>query len=144
MSHDPSKIIMGVNRSTFKIVDNMPGQVKAGLIARSNAGVLSAVAGTPKGVSFGEFLADKTRTNICRAGLEVPAILATGFTPVEGDQVYYNPATGELCASSVEDAVGLNAIYSDRKGGPVVLEGLKEDNTTPNERVALIDFVGGL
>lgn len=141
--HDKSKILMGVNRSTFKIVDNMPGVVKAGLIARSNAGTLSATAGVPKGVSFGEFLADKTRTNICRAGLEVPVILTSGFTPVQGAQVHYDPATGMAVAAG-ENMVGLNAVYSDRKGDPVVLAGIKEDGSTPDERVALIDFVGGL
>lgn len=137
--HNASKVVLGANQSTFKIVDNKPGEVEAGLICRAKSdGTVSKLAadGAPLGISFGKNLGGAKHTHICRAGLAVPVQLTADFTPVVGEQVHISDTTGKAIAAGA-GATGMNATYAS-----AVKTGIKEDGTeTP---VALIDFVGGL
>lgn len=139
MGHDSSKVLMGSNRSSFKVVDNKVGTIAAGLIVRQKSdGTISIAAadGSALGISFGKDLGEAGRTNIVRAGLAVPVLLTDAFTPILGAQVHISDTTGKAIASGV-GATGMNAVYAS-----AVLTGVLEDGTTAN--VALIDFQGGL
>ena len=139
MGHDASKVVLGTSRSSFKIVYNKAGTIEAGLAVRLKSdGALSVAKadGELQGISFGKHLSDIGRTNICRAGLQVPVLLTSGFTPTLGAQVHLNDTTGAADASGT-GKTGVNAVYASG-----VLSGIKEDGTTAN--VALIDFQGGL
>lgn len=138
MAHDASKVVLGSNRSSFRVVDNKVGAVEAGLAVRlKNDDTISTAKtdGSLMGVSFGKDLSDAGRTNICREGLLVPLLLTAAFTPVIGAQVAIDDVTGMGKATGA-GVTAVNAIY--RSG---VLTGVKEDGTTAN--VALIDFQGG-
>lgn len=139
MGHDASKVLLGSSRSSFRVVDNKVGSIAAGLAVRqkSDGTISTALAdGSLLGISFGKDLSNAGRTNICRAGLQVPVLLASAFTPTLGDQVHIDDTTGEAAASGT-GKTGVNAVYAS-----AVLTGVKEDGTTAN--VALIDFQGGL
>lgn len=139
MAHDSSKVLLGVNRSSFRIVDNKPGTVAAGLAVRQKSdGTLSNAKadGELLGISFGKNLGSHPSTHICRAGLQVPLLLTAGFTPTLGAQVAIDDVTGMAKAAGT-GVTGVNAVYSS-----AVLTGIKEDGTEAN--VALIDFQGGL
>lgn len=139
MGHNAAKVLLGAIRSSFKIVDNKVGTIEAGKIARQKSdGTISIASadGLPLGISIGKDLSDAGRMNICRAGLQVPVLLTSAFTPTLGAQVFISDTTGLAIASGV-GATGMNAVYSSG-----VLTGVKEDGTTAN--VALIDFQGGL
>lgn len=137
--HNASKVVLGGTQSTFKVVDNVAGEIEAGLIVRQKAdksGSILAADGAPLGISAGKNLGGAKRTHVVRAGLAVPVQLTAEFTPVVGAQVHISDTTGKAIAAGV-GATGMNAVYKS-----AVLTGIKEDNTeTP---VALIDFVGGL
>lgn len=139
MAHDATKVLMGMNRSSFRHVDNRKGSIPAGTVVRlkSDGTISTAKAdGEILGVSFGKELSDIGRTNICRSGLEVPILLTSGFTPVIGTQVAIDDATG-LAKATGTGVTGVNAVYKS-----AVLTGVLEDGTTAN--VALIDMPGGL
>lgn len=139
MAHDASKVVLGASRSSFKIVDNKKGTIDAGLAVRLKSDGTISVAkadGQLQGISFGKHLSNIAVTNICRAGLQVPVLLTSGFTPTLGAQVHINDTTGAADASGA-GKTGVNATYASG-----VLTGIKEDGTTAN--VALIDFQGGL
>ena len=139
MAHDATKVLMGCNRSSFKVVDNKAGTIAAGLIVRQKSdGTISIAAadGLPLGISFGKHLSNIGYTNICRAGLLVPVQLTAAFTPTLGAQVHISDTTGKAIASGA-GATGMNAVYSSG-----VLTGVLDDGTTVS--VALIDFQGGL
>lgn len=137
--HNASKVVLGGTQSTFKVVDNVAGEIEAGLIVRQKAdksGSILAADGAPLGISAGKNLGGAKSTHVVRAGLAVPVQLTGGFTPVVGAQVHISDTTGKAIEAGA-GATGMNAVYKS-----AVLTGIKEDNTeTP---VALIDFVGGL
>jgi hypothetical protein len=139
MGHDSTKVLLGAVVSSFKVVTNAIGAIAAGTIVRQKSdGTISIAAadGQAIGISLGKDLSDANRTAICRAGLKVPVLLTSAFTPTLGAQVHISDTTG-LAIASGAGATGMNAIYASG-----VLTGVKEDGTTAN--VALIDFEGGL
>lgn len=138
--HNASKVVLGGTQSTFKVVDNVPGDVEAGLIVRQKAdgsGSILAADGAPLGISVGRNLGGAPSTHVCRAGLKVPVQLTAAFTPVVGAQVHISDTTGKAAAAGA-GATGMNAVYKS-----AVLSGIKETDGTETP-VALIDFVGGL
>lgn len=137
--HNASKVVLGGTQSTFKIGTPIAGEIEAGLIVRKKSdgsGSILAADGAPVGISLGKNLGGAKATTVCRAGIDVPVQLTTGFTPVKGAQVHISDTTGKAVEAGA-GATGMNAYYES-----AVLTGIKEDNTeTP---VALISFVGGL
>lgn len=142
MGHNASKVLMGMTQSSFRIVDNKKGTREAGLAVRlTSAGALSVTKadGELLGVSVGKDLSEAGRTNICRAGLGVPVLLTSGFTPTVGAQVHIDDATGKAAASGT-GKTGVNAVYASGK-----LTAIKEDGTEDStDGCALIDMAGGL
>lgn len=139
MTHDPSKVLLGATKKSFKVVDNKLGVIEAGLIVRQKSdGTISieAADGSPLGISLGPDLGSAGHTSIVRSGLAVPVILTDAFVPVLGTQVNISDTTG-LAIASGAGATGMNAVYAS-----AVLDGVKPDGTIA--RVALIDFQGGL
>jgi len=139
MGHDATKVLLGATQSTMKVVTNAAGSIPAGKIVRQKSdGTISLAAadGSPLGISIGKELSDISRTAICRAGLAVPVLLTSAFTPTLGAQVNISDTTGIAIASGA-GATAVNAVYASG-----VLTGVLEDGTTAN--VALIDFPGGL
>lgn len=134
--HDPTKVLLGATRSSFKTVDNELGVVEAGLaVVQESAAIGTTLAsGSLKGVSLGKSMSDTSRTAICRRGTGVPIQLHTAFTPVLGGQVLLHATNGKAVESA---GTGVNAIYASGK-----LSGVKEDGTSCD--VAYIDFAGGL
>lgn len=141
MGHDATKLVMGGNRKSFKVVDNIKGDHEAGLLVRRTTAGLGSQAksdGEAMGISFGKDLGGAGHSSICRAGLEVPILLTASFTPVKGTQVHISDTTGKAIASGA-GATGVNAVYAS---GP--LTAVKEDGTEVANGAALIDYVGGL
>jgi hypothetical protein len=141
MSHNASKVVMGVPRKSFKVVDNQVGTQLAGVALRAKSdGTLSVTLadGELLGISVGKDLSDAGRTSICRAGLAVPIRLTAAFTPVYGKQVHVSDTTG-LAVASGAGATGTNATYAS---GP--LTAILEDGTEVAAGAALVDMQGGL
>ena len=144
MGHDASKVAMGANLSSFKVVDNKVGAIEAGLVVRQKSdGTISLAKadGAILGVSFGKDLSDAGRTNICRSGLLVPLLVTAAFTPVLGAQVNVSDTTGRAGTAGA-GFTAVNAVYAS-----AVKDALKEDGTTVLAAAGgavLIDFVGGL
>lgn len=141
MAHDASKVLMGVGKSSFQVIDNKVGALEAGTVARAKSdGTISNAAadGPMMGVSYGKDLSDAGRTAICRAGLKVPLRVSAGFTPVLGAQVHISDTTG-MAAASGAGATGTNAIYASAR-----LTAIKEDGTEVANGAVLIDMQGGL
>lgn len=134
--HNASKVLLGATRSNYKVVDNMAGNIAAGLAVHLKSdGTLSIAAadGSKIGISLGGSLSNTSRTAICRKGTGVPVLLTSAFTPTIGAQVSFNDTTGKAASSGT----AVNATYASG-----VLTGILEDGTEAN--VALIDFPGGL
>lgn len=138
-NHDPNVILMGSTHSNHKQVDDMAGEVEAGVAVRKKSdGSLSTAKadGQLLGISLGRSLSRNNRSAICRKGLLVPLKLASGFEPVVGETVYIDDTTG-LGTASGASATAVNAIYRSVKKTGKGEDGLDKD-------VALIDFPGGL
>lgn len=137
MSHDASKVLLGNVPSSVKEIDNMAGDIAAGLVVRLKSdNTISIDTGAYLGISVGKSLSDHSRTSICRKGLKVPVLLTDAFTPTIGAQVHISDTTGKAVASG-GGATAVNAVYASG-----VLTGITEAGGTAN--VALIDFAGGL
>lgn len=142
MGHDPSKVLMGATQSSMRVVTPRKGTVEAGLgvyLKSDNTLSVAAADGGLLGISLGKDLSNAGFTSIVDAGLEVPVLLTSGFTPTIGEQVYLHPTTGAACEDSVQDAVAVNAIYVS---GPKTA--VKEDGTEVAAGAALIKMQGGL
>lgn len=140
MGHDPTKVLMGTTQSSYKVVDNMKGEIPAGLAVRlkSDGTISKAKAdGELQGISLGKDLSNIGRTSICRKGIRVPVILKTGFNPAIGAQVEIDDAEGYATGDGTK--TGVNAVYVT---GRLAGGGVAEDGTTVG--VALIDMAGGL
>lgn len=141
MGQDATKILMGTTTSNVKEVSNHVGSLAAGLIVRLKSDDTISIAkadGGVLGVSLGRDLSNIGYSAICRKGLGVPVLLASGFTtPVKGGQVAISDTTGQAKAYTGTGDTYMNAYYVSG-----VLTGLNEDGTTAN--VALIDMPGGL
>ncbi len=141
MAHDATKVLMGTTQSSDRTVDNMSGDIAAGLIVRQKSdGTISILAadGLPLGISLGKSLSDTSRTAICRRGLRVPITLTAAFTPTLGTQVNISDTTGKAIAAGA-GATAMNAVYAS-----AALTSLNEDGTSTATNVALIDMPGGL
>lgn len=140
--HDASKVVLGGTKSSYRVVDNKPGTIAAGLIVRKKSGTTDEISvlkadGDAIGVSIGRDLSGVGRTHIVRAGLEVPIQLTAAFTPTVGTQVHISDTTGKAAASGA-GATAINATYA--KAG---LMGIVEADGTEID-VALIDMPGGV
>lgn len=140
MGHDPTKVVLGGVKKSYKEVTNYSGEVAAGLVTHlASDGTVSedSADGSPIGVSVGKSLSDIPRTAVCREGLGVPLKLEGSYEPAIGAQVFYHDTTGEAVAFNDGDAVGTNAVY---------VSGAMTGITEAGEEVsvALIDFPGGL
>lgn len=136
MAHDATKVVLGGTVSSIKDVRSAKGVVAAGMICSKKAdGTLESPATTGKlcGVSLGKDLSNAGFSSYCERGNGVPVLLKAAFTPTQGGDVWYEPATG-LCAASSGSAVQLNAVYASG-----LLTGIKEDGTTTTQ-AATIDF----
>jgi len=139
MGHDPTRVVLGGTKKSFKLADNKLGAIEAGLIVRLKSDDTISIAsadGLPLGISLGPDLGNAGHTSICRAGLGVPVLLTAAFTPVIGAQVHISNTTG-LAIATGAGATGMNAVYVSG-----ILSGVKPDGTVAN--VALIDIQGGL
>jgi hypothetical protein len=139
--HSASTIYMGSTRSKVKDVDNVagdPATFKAGLcVHQKSDGTISLAAadGSKLGISLGRSLSSTKRTAICRKGLEVPILLANGFTPTVGAQVQISTTTGK----AVSSGTAVNAYYVTS-----TLTAYDEDGNAEADGAALISFPGGL
>ena len=139
MAHDATKVVLGATQSTMKHVDCKSGSIPAGKIVRQKSdGTLSLAKadGEALGISLGADLSNTSYTAICRAGLRVPILLTSGFTPTLGAQVAIDDVTG-IAKAAGAGVTAVNAVFASS-----TLTGILEDGTTAN--CALIDFVGGL
>ena len=138
--HDPTVVQLGTTQSTFKQVDNIPGDpatLKAGMVVFQKSDgtfTLTLADGSPAGISLGKSLSATKRTPIVRRGLKVPVLLQSGFTtPTIGGAVSIHATSGKADSSGT----AVNAIYASGK-----LTGIDEDGNEVD--VALIDLPGGL
>ena len=141
MGHDASKVLMGTTKKSFKVVDNMVGNIEAGLIVRKKSDdtiSIAAADGLPIGISLGKDLGGAGRTSFVASGRGVPVLLTAAFNPVKGTQVHISDTTGKAIASGA-GATGMNAVYASN-----ALTAIKEDGTEVAAGAALIDMVGGL
>ncbi len=141
MSHDATKQIMGSTRSSFKVVDNVPGTIDAGLVVHAKSDGTYTVAsadGAAVGVSLGKSLSDSPRTAVCREGLGVPIQVGSG-TPVVGAQVAVSNTTGKTVNYTGSGDEYVNAVYVTAK---LTNGGVTEAGTLVD--IAIIDFPGGL
>lgn len=139
-NHDANVVLMGATQSNHKQVDDMAGEVEAGVaVRRKSDGTLSTLKadGELLGISLGSSLSKNKRSAICRRGDAVPLKLTAAFEPVVGEVVHIHDATGLACDSAEVASTAVNAIY--RTGKKV---GKGEDGL--NKDVALVDFPGGL
>jgi hypothetical protein len=137
MAHS-SKVYLGTTKSSYKEIDNRSGVVAAGLAVylHSNDSIdTTAASGALLGISIGRSLSDTSRTAICRKGLQVPILLANGFTPTIGTQVQISTTTGK----AVSSGTAVNAVYKSAN-----LDCVDEDGAAVSDDCALIDFQGGL
>jgi hypothetical protein len=133
---------MGTTRSSFKVVDNVPGTHEAGLfITRDDDGTydVTTSTGSRVGVSLGASLSGHDRFALCREGLNVPVQVGSG-TPVVGAQVAVSNTTGKTVDYTGSGDSYVNAVYVTAK---ITNGGIKEDGTTLVD-IAFIDFQGGL
>jgi hypothetical protein len=141
MGHNASVVQMGNVGSNIKEIDNRagdPATFKAGLCVHLKSDdtlSLAAADGSKLGISVGRSLSDTKRTAIARKGLEVPILLANGFTPTIGAQVQISTTTGKAVASGT----AVNAYYVSS-----TLTAYDEDGAAEADGAALIDFPGGL
>ncbi len=141
MGHSASTVQMGTTRSKIKEVVNQagdPATFLAGLcVHQKSDGTLSlAVAdGSKIGISLGRDLSNTKRTAICTKGVEVPVLLANGFTPTVGAQVQISTTTGKAVASGT----AVNAYYATS-----TLTAYDEAGSAIADGAALINFPGGL
>ncbi len=141
------KILLGDVPHSGKEITNHSGVIDAGLVVRlkSDDTITTAKSdGAILGVSVGRDLSNTARTAICRKGLRVPVLLASGFTtPVIGAQVAINDTTGEARAYTGTGDSYVNAVYSSG-----LVSAIKEDIAMNGIIVlhdcAFIDFPGGL
>lgn len=142
MSHDPSKALMGAAHYKGTVIQ-YDGNIEAGLVVRLKSDKTLSVLpadGEIIGLSMGKDLSNSTkRTEVCTKSEQAPILLTAAFTPVIGAQVFAHPTTGAACASSVTDAVALNATYETG-----ALTAVKEDGTEVAAGAAYIKFGGGL
>lgn len=139
MGQDSTKVLLGTTRSSFKVVDNKPGTLEAGVVAcaKSDGTYTTAAAdGADVGVSLGKSLSDTDRFALVREGTEVPILKGSG-TPVVGEQVAVSDTTGKTVDFTGSGDRKINAYYTE-----VGLTGIKEDGTEAD--VSIIDFPGGL
>jgi hypothetical protein len=143
MAHDASKVLLGTTRSSSKqgseVFASDPATFVAGLaVRRTNAGALSVAlaAGNWVGVSLGKSLSDNAKTEVLKAGEQVPLLLTAAFTPTIGAAVYISDVTGKGIASG-DDTTVSNAVY---------VSGLMSGINEAGESVpcAIIDMPGGL
>lgn len=142
MAHDVSKVMMGTTRSSFKVVDNVPGSIAAGLVvcAKSDGTYTTAAAdGASVGVSLGISLSGHARTAVCREGMGVPVQVGSG-TPVKGAQVAVSDTTGKTVDYTGSGNRYINAVYATAK---LTAGGIDESGGAAVD-VAIIDFPGGL
>lgn len=139
--HNASVIQMGSTRSKVKEVINVPGDpatLLAGLCLHAKSDgtfTLAAADGAKVGISLGRSLSATKRTAVATKGLEVPILLANGFTPTIGAQVQISTTTGKAVASGT----AVNAYYVTS-----TLTAYDEDGTAIADGAALISFPGGL
>ena len=139
--HSASTIYMGSSRSNIKEVINKagdPATFLAGLcVHQKSDGTLSLAAadGSKIGISMGVSLSNTKRTSICSKGMEVPVLLANGFTPTVGAQVQISTTTGKAVASGT----AVNAYYATS-----TLTAYDEAGAAIADGAALINFPGGL
>lgn len=141
MSHDATKVLMGMTQSSFRHATPRVGLIEAGKIVRLKSdGTISLLKadGLPLGLSLGKDLSNAGYTSICRYGLGVPVLLTAAFTPVVGAQVNISDTTG-MAGTAGAGFTGVNAVYTT-----AALSAIKEDGTTVAAAVALIDIPGGL
>ena len=141
MPHNASKVLLGSTKSSFRVVDNVPGTIEAGLVVcRDDDGTydVTSASGASIGVSLGSGLAGNARTAVCREGLEVPIQVGTG-TPVVGAQVAVSNTTGKTVDYTGSGDRYVNANFTTAK---ITNGGIKEDGTLCD--IAFIDFAGGL
>lgn len=137
MGHDITKQVLGATDSTFKNVDNVPGNIAAGLacVQKSDGTVTTTLAdGALLGVSLGKDLSGTDRfTPVCRKGIKVPILVGT-LTPVIGAQVQLHATSGK----AVDSGTAVNATIASGLKDAVL-----EDGTTVTNGCILIDFPGG-
>lgn len=145
---DQNEVLMGATRSNEKEVTNMKGAsvIAAGTrVCRDSDGAPSADLsdGVPVGVSLGNDLSKSGRTVVCRKGLRVPVLLATGYDPTPGEVVAFIDGTGIARAYTGSGDTATAAVFATgRIGGTGQNKGVAEDGSSVG--VALIDFPGGL
>lgn len=141
MTHSASVIYMGSTRSKIKEVVNQsgdPATFLAGLcVHQKSDGTLSLLAadGSKIGISLGRSLSGHKRTAICTKGIEVPILLANGFTPTVGAQVQISTTTGK----AVSSGTAVNAYYATS-----TLTAYDENGDAIADGAALINMPGGL
>lgn len=139
--HSASTIQMGSTRSKIKEVINVPGDpatLLAGLCLHAKSDgtyTLTAADGAKIGISLGKSLSGHKRTAVCTKGLEVPVLLANGFTPTIGAQVQISTTTGK----AVSSGTAVNAYYATS-----TLTAYDEAGDAISDGAALINFPGGL
>jgi hypothetical protein len=137
--HDPTKVVMGSTGSNHRVVQNYVGTRAAGLILRLKTadGTLSITKadGELLGVSLGKDLSDTNRTAVCRAGLNVPVLLKSGYNPTPGAVVEVDDATGLATGDGTKTATA--GVFASGR-----LVGIAEDGTEVG--VALVDMEGGI
>ncbi len=141
MAHDATKVYLGNTTSSFKHVDSKAGSVAAGLAIsnKSDGTITTAIADGPRiGISLGKDLSDAGYTAIVRAGMKVPLLVTSGFTPTLGAGVVVSDTTGKAIAAGA-GATAINATYAS-----AVLTAILEDGTTDATGCALINMPGGV
>lgn len=142
MPHDDQAVLLGSTQSSYKVVDNMAGEIAAGTVVRLKSdGTISIAAadGNAIGISLGKDMSDIARTAIVRKGTRVPVLLTAAFNPVVGAQVNIDDVTG-IAKAAGAGVTAVNAVYAT---GRLTTGGVNEAGTA-GVGVALIDFAGGL
>jgi hypothetical protein len=141
MPHDSTKVLMGTTQSTWKVSENVPGALAAGIVVHGKSdGTFTAAKadGVACGISLGISQSDTSRMSIVKKGTRVPILLTSGLTPVVGTQVSVDDTTGKAKAPG-GGVTAVNAVYVTSKLTSVSEAGVETAND-----VALIDFPGGL
>lgn len=145
MSYNSDKVQLGTTQSSFRTIENVPGDIAAGLCvhSKSDGTFTTALAdGVGIGISAGKSLSDISRTAVVKRGTMVPLILTDGFNPTIGAQVTIDDVTG-MGKAAGSGVTAYNAVFaSGRVGGSGQNKGIQEDGTSVG--VAYIDFPGGL
>lgn len=141
MGHDTSKIQLGATYSSDLLADSKVGTVEAGkAVVLEDDDTLSTDTseGSYVGVSLGRDQSNTNKTSFAKRGTKIPLLLKTGFDPTIGDPVAIEDDTGLAKAYTGTGDQYINAVWaSERKTA------IKEDGTTHDNGVALIDMVGG-